>query len=1573
MEEYDENKKNHQNSIEKKEENKQIFNQISADSKINFQKLITLLNIMSLEFPLNNLAEKIESETDGKFSFKDLYDIIDRYNKKLTKKEKKNFIKYIPCISLGVTMEYPYLSLLSIFEYFSNLLGKKIYSPSLILYEISNKIKTFYKKSTLEFFISNNIPASGEISLEDLINLFSKYLNIEEVISSIFFNLINYNNKNKIKIEDIILAIDSFRDDNYNNRLNDKDKNILFLIIIIEKNFINIDKIINEGDKNYFLYHELKKEITKKLNKKEIDLNILDNILLSLAQGEKIYKEEFKKSLLEAKSKLKSKKVNLNITQKYWINKYIDILSSLGILPNEEIKLIIAENNSEKIEINEIKNHILKITSVGKININDLDNIIKSFDINYNKTITYSQFEECINQVLKHKQEIINLQNTEKNFEVLDNTINNMWDYGIRPYNYYLLPIKGNFSVLEKLNKKIKDIISHCNSIKKTEIKIDKSQKNFKTISSELTSFRRGLSLMNNEEYNDEYFLKLALENFNFNKNYFPSFELINYLVEKEDFSNNYCYEIIRYLDEDNDGYINIIDLIKFLLHELKYKATKLVYKYLYIKIYKELNLISSEEFFKNYNFKISNIIDIQKLIKFFQDLNIEFPLTKQIIEDIKYLNKPPLIYEYLCDMIDEYKNDSYINNIFYEKDVKKSVNYNCKKFEKEIRNKIYYLENKDDKNYNLKENKLKSELKKVLEDCQDIMNFSEFKNTFANKLNLNEYFSLILFQLLKTISKKGEQQISKNDLLMFFESYSLENDLNLFTSIKRKKKGVQEIIKKIQYLGAPLKYAFEIIPFRKNGIISTSELIIYLKDFYNETISRNDLINIAFFIDIKRIGIINYEQIQKFLNKYYKTFSLKIEIQIIVNNISKENYNNSKSYFKTKFSDIIEKKSLIDLNLHNILLNEICSNNENSNNLFNYLARNGKNYYLQNLIDLLDGYFEYDINNIINDNGIDEDILPDRIIIEKVIKDINLGEKGLLSINEFIMKFNKKYRKKLLEKLDKDKKGVISLSEFIKNCIEIYGTEIDLNYKLCAQYLFKKYIKNPKKIQKYLLDKTKSTNIYSYISYKKTYNYFMFAFCNHKLLFETFYLIYKEKKGKNINMMNLRSIEQFIIINNKLELNKFEIQSNRTIKDILHKKLMTIKNIINQINVIQSGLQKNFLIKEKYFKTMLQTKLNFIEKDINVIYSFFKDEEEEKFNLKKFFLYENNDIKKYKIILNDEILPNIRKKIKNSKYNSYKLYKSKIFNNIDYLDIYELYMKFNNLYGISLYNCLLLMENEQFFSTEKFFTENNLKNEFQCTDYEPSLKLALSRLNDFFKKNNDKIKVFKEFDLDRNGKLSSEEFIIALNSLENLNLNDCQKFKILDIIDINKDGKIDIQEFIKFINNIENTINENGEITPSINFKKKKIRIKENEIENNNMVEKNLIKNNINYNKNILRQNEDNDFLNYIIILQEDLLKNEDETLIKEFQIEDPVNKGFISVKKFKNILKKKLLNIKGGKIEKLISLANFGLKEESNKEDETKVIYYHNFLKNLSEFRFDKKGSNESTQNNIYLPKIN
>ena len=395
----DESEESPEKNIDESNKNTLSKNQDSINLNSSLQNLITILNLMSIEFPLSDLAEIIESETGGIFTFKQLYQIIHNNYKKLTKKDKKKLIKYLPLTPLDISLEKPYISIFSIFNYFSMLLNTKIISPSLIIYEIANKIKNFYRKSTIEFFSENDYEVSGEIKQDELINFFYKKLKIGENEIMIFYDMVNYNKKNKVKIEDIILTIDSFRDDNNNDIFNEKDKNLLFLKIILDKVFINIDKIFKKENKEYLNYSDLKDKIMKEISKNKkylnyeeyINENLLDNIFSDILIDDKLYYKDYKKSLNESISKLKNNKIKLTSTQKYWINKYIDKLLSKSIDP----LVLFKETNS--INLKNIQKLLLEMS----LTINDINNIINSLDINHIGTLDYSEYEIIINKVNK--------------------------------------------------------------------------------------------------------------------------------------------------------------------------------------------------------------------------------------------------------------------------------------------------------------------------------------------------------------------------------------------------------------------------------------------------------------------------------------------------------------------------------------------------------------------------------------------------------------------------------------------------------------------------------------------------------------------------------------------------------------------------------------------------------------------------------------------------------------------------------------------------------------------------------------------------------------------------------------------------------------------------------------------------------------------------------------------------------------------------------------------------------------------------------------------------------------------
>ena len=62
-----------------------------------------------------------------------------------------------------------------------------------------------------------------------------------------------------------------------------------------------------------------------------------------------------------------------------------------------------------------------------------------------------------------------------------------------------------------------------------------------------------------------------------------------------------------------------------------------------------------------------------------------------------------------------------------------------------------------------------------------------------------------------------------------------------------------------------------------------------------------------------------------------------------------------------------------------------------------------------------------------------------------------------------------------------------------------------------------------------------------------------------------------------------------------------------------------------------------------------------------------------------------------------------------------------------------------------------------------------------------------MSKLNEYFQSKKDKLKLFKLYDTNKDGYLSPEEFITALNSFQNLQINVSQNTQILKFVDKNQ------------------------------------------------------------------------------------------------------------------------------------------------------------------------------------------
>lgn len=1123
----------------------------------------------------------------------------------------------------------------------------------------------------------------------------------------------------------------------------------------------------------------------------------------------------------------------------------------------------------------------------------------------------------------------------------------------------------------------------------------------------------------------DEFLLIQSIENFPVKSLYFPSFDLLNYLVLNNSFPKAEISSIIRNIDSDEDGFISVLDIITYLLHKLKHRSTKLAFKYLYVKIYKIFKLQSSEDFFIKNNIDIYKEILVNDLCKFLETLNLESPVSKAIYDEMKIVFQDPITYKQMGELIDEYREDGLMANQVHGLDYldkNQSQKIDMSYFEECMRKIADGLVDEDDyiANDYLKAKSMRENLKTILDNCDNVMNITQYNLNFAKPLKIDPFVSLTLFQLLKSISPSGEQLVCQKDLIIFLESYITSTD-SIFededdnsTKLPKQIEKVDKIVNLLEKNGPPLKFAFEQVPFCPSGNLSVCEFNKYLYKFYSSTLTPKMFYQIVKELDANKNGIITYQEMQMFLNQYSsENFSPKIELEFIASELLqlKSKYKSVNDFFtKEEFQSIVSNYNNISKEENKLLLIDLSTTTKNRNQLYDFLCRKSKQengYDMLMLINMIEEYYLQE--SVIeveeeDDHALPHDELqkikssgtiPDKKDIEKAMREISLGQRGKISICEFVMKLKPEDRASIISIIDKKKKGFVEFVELVNLLRDIYGSDINLNYKLCAQYVYKCFIKKPERVEQFILEKNgnNTNDIDTCVSHDVFYSNFLFGFANDKFLFETFYTIYKEKKGKKSGLLNLKSFYNFIQHNNievtnyVLEKEKEETEidensennekavikaresSQATINSIIAEHKVTVKEIIELIKIPKSDLKNNFTIKESYIGNLVGAELNFEDEDINLFTQYFRLETG-RFDIKKLFQFDSKIASERVILLTSGVLPKMKGQIIHSEYKSFKLYLNKTFEK-EFLDIVELYNYFSTLYNLSLFDCLLIIQNEQFLSVSKFFSENGLKELFSSTDHSPTLKLALKKLSDYFDKHKDKLKLFKQYDTDKNGYLSNDEFITFLNTFQDLELNDSQKMEILKIADKDRNGKIVPKEFLAFIK----TIKMNEEKESKSESPKSQLPIINSNVLNQQSVKKENkiipelkpVKENLKINKKLLSRNK-NEFLNHIILLQEDIIKNyeQPEYIEQDFLIADEKNVGSVDLAKFSVILKKRLFIINKENFENFVNLAHEGLPASiKNKLLSQQRIGYKNFLLNLSKYQFSAEKT-EKKENN-------
>ena len=767
----------------------------------------------------------------------------------------------------------------------------------------------------------------------------------------ILFKSVDYNKDGKIKIEDLILVIDSYRNDNLNDKYLTGDismqNDVNLFKIFLEENFITLDLIYENAEYNYMRYIDIRSFLINEIynykrytGKEDININesIIDNVLNAIKRNEKIFMNDLKNYLGEfifnrgKNINEINDAINLNDKQKYWINKYIDMIKAGKSTPKMIFNLSAKDSNRNVANIIELMRQSLRLFPNGNLSTEEMQNIINSLDINKTGLIEINQYEIIINIIQEIKDQILSkIENGMKENLGTNEKIINLWSKGIKSNYYHLLPAKGNYEVLEQINQDIKNNIIFDEKEKENDINIininEPTKKKIKKnnfIEQKLEGDKGAIYEEINEktgkkerfytndkdltvdkiedlnEYSEENLLKIALENYNFQEIYFFKEDLLSHLI-KNKIERKMAEETVNYLDNNENEKISVVSLFKFLLYEMKYKSSKIVLKYLYLKIYKDLKYKSTQIFFKNNKFNPSKKIKLRKLCSFFETFYIDNPLTMKLYDILEYIYKPPILYAHLCHLIDDCKNHS-INGQEKDENTSKIISFDINSFDKELKSIVRNLvEINELDNTDIKRCKnLLDQINEMLSDLNDDLTYTQFSDNFAKKLNMSTSTQDVLFNLLKHTPNKGEKQqlISKKDLITFLESYACEGDkTNNIIKIKNDSKNnnseeneglsisqLKNYVKKIEDNYPPFRYAFESIPFRTNGLISSTELIYIMNLFYNNSIPKKVLIDIIFCLDDKKEGIINFSQLQFFLNNFSEknNFSPLLEIEII-------------------------------------------------------------------------------------------------------------------------------------------------------------------------------------------------------------------------------------------------------------------------------------------------------------------------------------------------------------------------------------------------------------------------------------------------------------------------------------------------------------------------------------------------------------------------------------------------------------------------------------------------------------------------------------------------------------------
>ena len=1554
------------------------------------EKLKRILSSLdNTDIPLDTFYEQMEKEFGNSVPFSKLKSNLENFYITIS---KSIYLLYITVILVDL---YFLLSKVKINQKGLINLAELIYSwYQLLKINVKSAKCAFYiiaeslskkKLSTIEFIYQQNLTLKQELNINEFnINIIDK-LNVDSAISLIAFKGLDVQRKGKIKVEDFLIVIDSYREDNYD---------------AVDTND-NSDK---ENNKN---------EDTEK--KEEIE------------------------QLVHTKNKY-----NLSDQQIFWINKLCEFLSDIEITEKMAYDSVKIDAKAKEINLDAFKRK-LKALSSNNLSAMELNNISDAFDINHNRFINYDDYSDVIDSC-KHDAKYARLSKSNFNTYPLVDYLNSsqidMTKLPFRTNKKFFTAKKPKIEEeidTEKKNDLFNEDEAYNQGTNLAVDVIDKRENGFTLIKDnekEMNEFLKELDVFESGEWS----LIELIEDFDIfdNKEYAPSYELF-VLMEKK-----FCPTInktkismcINSIDINKDGYISYLDLINFLLCKMQHRSSKIGWKEVTRSIVYGKNL-SADEFFTK-KIKCANSKDIVSFVEFTKVITGEFAIppavAKQMFDDlqsilsnhkitrgdiidtvnrqIEFNRKKQKTKKKIDDVDDIYSKTNYMSSI--ARDIKEysSVSLLDKKYyEQEMKNFVRLLQKAfvPSLDPNVKET-LISNLLSFLH-LPSKMKLNQFRELFIKPLSMNYALGISTFQLAKVFNNSNPNAISSNDTLASISTDTLMDLLSSYIDYNVTDFEPRLFLFYLENAKYPsLKFCFESLEYNNMGV-SSIELLRHMQMFYPK-IQRGIIALVIKKIDAMKKGVISYKNLSDFIfrfaSKNENQYSVDLLLKHIAFIVDKKKINTEK-YVSNVFKN---KKYIDDITHDEFFVDELSINSDQSRNLFLYLnnVKNKKAYTTTRLISLIDSIrtniIDSDDKNkvYVNENKTVSksyttllSSFNSTVPICKWLHRLSLNPSSLsISVVEIINAIVRTYQSKMdidrgelvkmIKKIDTEQKGevyYVNLHKFLKAHLypEFRACEV-----LHMEYIaFKEYSEFNGKWNDYISYKGMNTN--KYVNKAQFEKLFKVDEClNDNDVVSSVFDFLSEKNKNNVDIVYLMNYIDYLksLCRTKFDSNIIieDDDIDMTFDEARVEIAQSITRLDNDGNNLSSvyddinyALNANSFMKINWdkMKMYLFERFAFESKTLSAFRKLFCKVPNlfDLLKLERFI----QDKSKFSIDTKDitkKITDKINSKEKSTLKDFCKNYNIDVNKSMSSNE-FVIYIK--AIFELSAYESVLLFDSIAFsdynpnvedmkvsmsymitaLKLKKYFVEDQTDDKADAIS--PLLNLALIRFSKYMRKNNVR-ELFIKNDTNNDKVLQRDEFFNMINLMEIDGVNEDMKVKMINYIDRNNDGVINYEELITFLNNFEDAEEDDY----SINVKQSEIVApvpvrqvkKENKYES--VIDYKTLTSNYNFNRTQLDSTMLSSLNHLVIKLQESLLVNDNVN-------DDEYQSTSIEGKLYKNVEPSSpnmiqissLSNVISNAISQAISDDDMNqIKTFSEANEDDTMINYKTFLINLVNYVF-------------------